>query len=93
MVECGPPPNITNGQVTYSGITYQSVANYSCEAGYRLEGSEFKSCQDSLLWTPTDTACNSEYIYIIPMHEICIHDTVRAVGVRKVICIRRLLEC
>ena len=63
VVECGPPPNITNGQVDYAGITYWSTANYSCDIGYRLAGSEVKICQDSKMWTPNDTACNSETMH------------------------------
>ena len=71
VVECGPPSNITNGQVDYTGITYWSTANYSCDIGYRLAGSEVKICQDSKMWTPNDTECNSETIHMTTLDYTC----------------------
>ena len=35
LVKCSQPEDINNGKYILSGLTYLSIASYSCENGYR----------------------------------------------------------
>ena len=35
---CSPPVNLTNGEVSYAGLSEGDTATYSCNAGFELIG-------------------------------------------------------
>ena len=56
------PP--TNGSVLVSGQTVNSVAEYSCDAGFSLVGPASRTCQTSGTWTEDEPDCSkSMYNY------------------------------
>ena len=57
-VDCGRPPEPTNGVVFYSSTTLDSVATYSCRCGFQLEGSSIRRCLSNGLWSGNNTQCN-----------------------------------
>ena len=56
-VSCDPLDDPTNGQVSFGATTFQSRANYSCNAGYILMGNMTRSCQADGEWSDTDPSC------------------------------------
>ena len=56
--DCGPPTPPANGSVsTAEGTTYLSVANYSCDVGFLLNGSNTRVC-GNVTWEGTTPECN-----------------------------------
>ena len=53
--DCGSPPALSNGQLSYTTTTYLSTANYSCDIGYNLRGPSELTCQASLQWRYGDS--------------------------------------
>ena len=61
--DCGSLDNPANGQVTISPNTLQdSVAMYSCDVGYNLNGMESRTCLNSG-WEGEAATCQSK-IYV-----------------------------
>ena len=58
VVDCGCPQVNTNGTVSVYSTTHQSVANYSCIAGYTLMGTEKRTCQINGLWSGSIPTCS-----------------------------------
>ena len=55
---CSPLPNITNGAVNLpGGTTFPSVAMYSCDGGYELQGDPVRMCNESGVWNGTEPTC------------------------------------
>ncbi|XP_052811571.1 neurogenic locus notch homolog protein 1-like [Mya arenaria] len=56
--ECSVLSNPTNGKVDLSGgTTYQSVAVYSCNAGFVLSGTSSRTCQADTTWSGAMPSC------------------------------------
>jgi len=56
-VDCGAL-NVLNGTVdTTSGTFLTSTAHYSCDAGFWLNGSDFRVCQEDGTWNYSDPIC------------------------------------
>ena len=56
--DCQSLPNITNGAVDLSGgTTFSSVATYSCDGGYELQGDPVRMCSESAVWNGTEPTC------------------------------------
>ena len=53
--DCGSPPALLNGQMSFASTTYLSTANYSCNVGYNLRGPNELTCQSSLQWRYGDS--------------------------------------
>ena len=49
-----------SGQVDLSGMDFGSVANYSCNSGYNLMGSELRMCTAEGTWSGEDSVCQSK---------------------------------
>ncbi len=64
VVDCGPLFNPANGMVTFSLTTYQSMANYSCNDMFRLEGTESRLCTAEGVWSPEEPVCEGIYCKI-----------------------------
>ena len=43
-----------------TGTAVGDTANYSCEPGYQLEGSETRTCQNTSDWTGNHPICVEE---------------------------------
>ena len=57
-IDCGPLTDPTNGQVnTPSGITFGSVATFSCSTGYRLSHQQVVMCGADGMWSPASPSC------------------------------------
>ena len=57
-VDCGVPPNLTDGAVGVNGTTYRSVANYSCQSGYQQTGQiNTAMCQANGRWSDIGIQC------------------------------------
>ncbi|KAL3876991.1 hypothetical protein ACJMK2_034758 [Sinanodonta woodiana] len=52
-----PPPALDNGRVVYGTIEYGSVANYSCQCGYKLRGSTTRTYLKYGLWSNEEIVC------------------------------------
>ena len=50
-----------NGQIVLSGTDFGSVANYSCDSGYNLMGSESRMCTAEGTWSGVDSTCQSKW--------------------------------
>ena len=65
--DCGSPPALSNGQLSYTTTTYLSTANYSCDIGYNLRGPSELTCEADEMWTPTEL--RYRYLYPQPIPE------------------------
>lgn len=57
LVKCSQPENINNGKYILSGLTYLSIASYSCENGYSLQGPSLIECTASGSWDRAPPSC------------------------------------
>ena len=46
-----------NGRVEPTDLTFNSIATYSCDNGYTLEGERFRSCQSDQTWSGVSPIC------------------------------------
>jgi hypothetical protein len=57
-VDCGAPPIPANGRVsTSSGTQFNDSASYSCNDGYKIEGSPSRTCQANGSWSGSAPTC------------------------------------
>ncbi|KAK7100185.1 sushi, von Willebrand factor type A, EGF and pentraxin domain-containing protein 1-like isoform X2 [Littorina saxatilis] len=56
-IVCQPPPPILNGQYDYKDLKVGSIVRYTCDLGYRLQGSEVRRCQADLTLSDTAPSC------------------------------------
>ncbi|XP_064386870.1 sushi, von Willebrand factor type A, EGF and pentraxin domain-containing protein 1-like [Halichondria panicea] len=60
IVDCGPLQNPTNGMVDLSSSTiFMSIAIFTCDSGYTLEGIGFSQCLADGGWSSTEPICNA----------------------------------
>ena len=57
VVDCGNLDDPDNGEVTLTGTTLGSKADYSCNNGYALEGNERRVCQSNREWSGMAPVC------------------------------------
>ena len=50
-----------NGNVSVSGTTQNSVANYTCDPGYDVVGDDMRICLETGVWSGSKPNCTSEY--------------------------------
>ena len=60
IVDCGEPGIPSNGSVRYVDTLEDSVATYSCDFGFRLEGNSKRQCQSNAMWSGTVPTCIRE---------------------------------
>ena len=72
VVDCGVLDDPANGIVAVFDTTFNSTANYSCNAGYTLRGVAMRTCIASGLWSGSEPKCTGRnYIYhllLFPAH-------------------------
>ena len=57
VVDCGPPPTLTNADLQFSSTVFQSVVTYSCNEGFIPTSSQNRTCLASGLWSEADITC------------------------------------
>ena len=70
-VDCGEPPQPTNGELVLSETTYGSMATFSCNQGYDLIGSEVRVCQADGSWDGEITVCERKTDIDIFRNHVC----------------------
>ena len=58
LAYCGELANPPSGSVIYSNITEGSVANYTCDDSYFLNGTESRVCESNGLWSDQEPTCS-----------------------------------
>ena len=59
-VDCGSPPDLPHGNVTFQDTIYGNVAVYECDMGFRLMGQSNRTCLASGLWSTEVILCVGE---------------------------------
>ena len=71
-VDCGDLPAPKNGGVTfYPGTTLASTATFRCKKGFRLVGSEVRTCGVNGKWSGVQPVCKSKRSFnnnLFPSH-------------------------
>ena len=57
VVDCGDPGPLTNGQHILFTTTYNSVAIFTCDVGYTLQGPNSRTCQSDGQWSGSVPQC------------------------------------
>ena len=57
VISCGDPGAVSNGQRSGSKFTYSSVVTYTCMRGYRITGSEKRTCKMDGQWSGVQPQC------------------------------------
>ncbi len=60
VADCGFLSNPLNGQVVFTATTQGSIASYSCNDGFSLNGDPTRVCQSTAQWSGTEPMCQSE---------------------------------
>ena len=60
VVVCPGLMNPDNGQVELSDMVFGSIATYSCDTGYNLNGSVTRMCMADGQWSGENPACQSK---------------------------------
>lgn len=71
-VDCGDLDDPDNGDVTLTGTTLGSIAIYSCNNGYFLEGKERRVCQSNREWTGRSPVCRRMSIFSCKIRYKCL---------------------
>ena len=64
-VTCEDLQDPSNGRVELSGNTPGSTAEYSCNSGYRLVGTQSRTCQDDGFWSDEEPICECK-LFVFP---------------------------
>ena len=56
-LDCGIPPSPVDGTRTSNGTTFLSVAIYSCNNGFKLNGTRARYCNSQGRWSSSDPVC------------------------------------
>ena len=60
VIDCEIPPNPEHGYVdTSTGTVFNSLAMYSCDVGYMLDGVSRSVCGPDGIWSPGTPTCPS----------------------------------
>lgn len=61
VVNCGNPDVVSKARRAGNSFTYNSVLTYTCNAGYRISGSERRTCQSDGTWSGMSPKCLSMF--------------------------------
>ena len=56
-VQCPVPGDLTDGSVGYTARTVGSIASYTCNPGFTLEGSASRKCRQNGKWKGSKPSC------------------------------------
>jgi len=71
-VNCGDPDSPANGDVSFTTTTEGSIADYSCDEGYDLNGVTQWRCQGNNSWSESVPTCESKLKFEWDIHFIYI---------------------
>ena len=57
VVDCGVPPPVDNGHFNVTATTFESTAEYCCNEGFTLSGSQSRTCQANGAWSGAAPTC------------------------------------
>ena len=57
VIDCGPLEPPANGVVQFERTVFGSVAQYQCNRGFRLQGSDVRTCQANSQWSGRQPVC------------------------------------
>lgn len=57
VINCGDPGVVSNGRRSGNSFTYNNVITYTCNNGYRISGSETRTCQTDGSWNGIQPQC------------------------------------
>ncbi|XP_030635356.1 LOW QUALITY PROTEIN: sushi, von Willebrand factor type A, EGF and pentraxin domain-containing protein 1 [Chanos chanos] len=60
-IQCPAPEEIPNGSAQYSRLEFSRSITYSCNRGYRLQGSETLTCLENGIWDKPPPTCVQIY--------------------------------
>ena len=71
-IACDSLISPSNGNVVVDGSGVGTVATYSCDTGYTLEGVSMRTCQNSAdpTWSGSPPSCNSELVITYRVKQI-----------------------
>ena len=58
-VDCGNLTDISNGSVSLTETTFGSIATYSCDEEFGLQGSSERVCEAMGQWNGSEPSCKS----------------------------------
>lgn len=62
-IDCGNLEPPLNGKINLSGTTFESIAMYSCNNGFFLDGGDqTRVCQISGEWSGEASTCTGKYL-------------------------------
>ena len=64
VVDCGGLPAPSDGSITISETTFESVSVFSCNEGFNQSGSLMRQCQANGQWSGEEAVCTSMLNYI-----------------------------
>ena len=64
-INCGGLSSPSNGQISITDTTFGSIATYSCDPGYTLDGNTSRICQADGQWSGSQPSCNGEWYLLI----------------------------
>ena len=59
-IDCGGLSAPSNGQISITATTIGSMATYSCDLGYTLNGNISRMCQSDGQWSSAQPSCVGE---------------------------------
>ena len=68
-------PDISNGRVTWNGLTTDSVATYTCSNGFQLIGEATRICQDNGQWNGAPPTCMGLPFFAILLIKLMFRET------------------
>ena len=57
-----------NGEVVFMERFVNSVANYICDIGFELDGSETRTCQSGSGWSGVEPSCERKPLLMPALH-------------------------
>ena len=60
-MDCGDLPDPINGTVTLNGTVEGSIANYTCDGGFLLDGPVVRMCGSNGMWSGSTPQCEGEF--------------------------------
>ena len=64
-IDCGPLDSPDNGIVRVEGTTVGSFAKYTCNSGFKLSGSDMRTCQATGEWSGRAPVCQCKEFCLI----------------------------